>query len=490
MYCLPKIHKQEIPYRPIVSSTNSPAHNLSVFLSKQLPLLINFKPKFTTKNSVSLCHDLQHLSIPDSSILFSFDVINLFTSIPPSDCLIILNNALSFSNAPDYIISNIFKLTKLALDQDFFQFDHIYFKQTSGLAMGSPLSPFLAEIFMNSLEESLSKSPHFKNIIFWRRYVDDVFGIYNGTSEELIDFKTHLNSLHPNIKFTLEIETNNSINFLDLNISKLQNKLKFNIYRKNTTSNRLIPFDSSTPFSHKLSAFRSFFNRLFKIPLDDSDFEEELNTIFYLAKSNKFPFHVVNNLYIKLRNHHNISKNTSLTVLNTTPTLYFSIPYLPFISDKVAAILKSHTSQIKLSFSTSHSKLKSLLCKPKDIIDPLQNHGIYKLNCPCGKFYIGRTIRNFNVRCKEHTSQITNFLKRGSHISSAFSNHIITEAHTHLIKNNFSPQILHRGGSVSLLNSLECLEILHHKHKFNDDLLNNITEYSNNSFLPYIVNNL
>ena len=199
---------------------------------------------------------------------------------------------------------------------------------------------------------------------------------------------------------------------------------------------------------------------------------------------------MVNNLYNKLRAHHNISNNTSLSFCNSAPTIYFSIPYLPFISDKVASILKSYAPQIKLSFSTSHSKLKSFLCKPKDTIDPLKNHGIYKLNCPCGKFYIGRTIRNFNVRCKEHTSQITNSLKRGSHISSAFSNHIILDSHAHLISNNFTPQILHSGGSINFLNSLECLEILHHKNKFKDNLLNNITDFSNNSFLPGVVINL
>ena len=40
-----------------------------------------------------------------------------------------------------------------------------------GVAMGSPASPLLADIFMIELERSLV--PNLRNIILWRRYVDD-----------------------------------------------------------------------------------------------------------------------------------------------------------------------------------------------------------------------------------------------------------------------------------------------------------------------------
>ena len=136
------------------------------------------------------------------------------------------------------------------------------------------------------------------------------------------------------------------------------------------------------------------------------------------------------------------------------------------------------------------SKLKSLLSKPKDQIDSLEKHGIYKLNCPCGMFYIGRTIRNFKTRCKEHTSQIKSHLKRGSHITSAFSNHMIDSGHSQLLDNNFKPQILYSGGNSNFLNSLEALEILHHKQCHNKLLLNNISEFSANRFLPNAIKNL
>ena len=63
LYCLPKIHKPEIPYRAIVSSVGSNTHHLSVFLSKQLPSILEFKPNFSIKNSIMLCNELSGVSL-------------------------------------------------------------------------------------------------------------------------------------------------------------------------------------------------------------------------------------------------------------------------------------------------------------------------------------------------------------------------------------------------------------------------------------------
>ena len=51
---------------------------------------------------------------------------------------------------------------------------------------------------------------------------------------------THINKIHKNITFTAEYEHNNTINFLDLYITKLEHRHKFSIYRKPTTTDTLI----------------------------------------------------------------------------------------------------------------------------------------------------------------------------------------------------------------------------------------------------------
>ena len=64
---------------------------------------------------------------------------------------------------------------------------------------------------------------------------------------------------------------------------------------------------------------------------------------------------------------------------------------------------------------------------------------------------------------------------------------ILDSGHLNLLSNVFSLQILHKGGNIQYLNSLKCLEILlNSKHQHNN-LLNNITEFTNSRFLPTVL---
>jgi Fic family protein len=90
--------------------------------------------------------------------------------------------------------------------------------------MGSPISPLMAEIFMDLFEEQLftpdQPSPHplLQKILYWHRYVDDVLCAWTGSINQLHEFLELLNNRYPSIRFTMEIG-GNRINFLDLTIS-------------------------------------------------------------------------------------------------------------------------------------------------------------------------------------------------------------------------------------------------------------------------------
>ena len=62
--------------------------------------------------------------------------------------------------------------------------------------------------------------------------------------------------------------------------------LKFNIYRKPTATNHTIHADSHHPYSQKMAAYNSLIHRLLTAPLDNNDFQTELNTIRFIAVSN------------------------------------------------------------------------------------------------------------------------------------------------------------------------------------------------------------
>ncbi|CAF0988144.1 unnamed protein product [Brachionus calyciflorus] len=93
-----------------------------------------------------------------------------------------------------------------------FQFNGEYFDQTDDLAMGSPLGPLFANIFMPEFEKKHMVELKKLGISFWKRYVDDIFATLNikGNAKNCLDF---LNKQHPNIKFTIEHECNKTLPF-------------------------------------------------------------------------------------------------------------------------------------------------------------------------------------------------------------------------------------------------------------------------------------
>ena len=134
---------------------------------------------------------------------------------------------------------------------------------------------------------------------------------------------THLN----NIQFTIEHEEDNKINFLDLTIIKKGNKFQYKIYRKPTTTDLTINAESYHPYSQKLAAFHSFINRLINIPLEADDFEDELNTIKYIATRNGFSSTLIDTLLKKhLKDKHN-NKNKLKINRNTNIVKYISAEY-------------------------------------------------------------------------------------------------------------------------------------------------------------------
>ncbi len=160
--------------------------------------------------------------------------------------------------------------------------DKIY-ELENGVAMGNPISSFMANLFMCYNEMEMSKSKSFPRI--WFRYVDDVFAIVN--KRFITNTLEFINSKFPSIKFTHELESNNEIAFLDLKIKRNDDSsLSFSIYRKPTTTNRFITSNSHHNFQHKQAAFNCMIHRLLYIPMTRENYSTELDQIYQIADIN------------------------------------------------------------------------------------------------------------------------------------------------------------------------------------------------------------
>ena len=117
--------------------------------------------------------------------------------------------------------------------------------------MGSTLAPVLANLFMGNNEKLWIENFQGTPPSYYRRYVDDIFSVFNN-SFEAKEFFNYINTRHPNIKFTMETEVNKIIPFLDVLIDNSKNILKTSTYHKSTYSGLLLNYTSFTSRFYKI----------------------------------------------------------------------------------------------------------------------------------------------------------------------------------------------------------------------------------------------
>ena len=154
----------------------------------------------------------------------------------------------------------------------------------------SLFSPVLANLFMGFHEKGWITSYNEPPVMFYKRYVDDIFCIFESETEA---FHCHLNNQHPNIKFTCERESNRQLPFLDVLISFENNCFSTSVYRKNTCKGLFTNYMSFTPFSFKIGLVKTLLNRAFNICSSWFYFHEEVVNITHFLQKNMFPPHVI-----------------------------------------------------------------------------------------------------------------------------------------------------------------------------------------------------
>ena len=147
LYGLPKIHKKDVPLRPIMAAYNTAPFKLSKFL---VNILSEFSTnEFTVKNSYEFTKTLNQAKLPNNFFMCSFDITSLFTNIPLTETVNVCIN-LIFKDLDSFLnmTKTLFKsLLEICVKDVPFIFNKELYKQTDGVAMGSPLGPTFANLF-------------------------------------------------------------------------------------------------------------------------------------------------------------------------------------------------------------------------------------------------------------------------------------------------------------------------------------------------------
>ncbi|XP_054257427.1 uncharacterized protein LOC128982491 [Macrosteles quadrilineatus] len=295
MYGLPKIHKPNVPLRPIVSSRDSACRELSKVLLDILKPLVGNTDSFI-KNSKDFVEKSKSIVLADTDKLVSFDVESLFTNVPVSETLKIIETRLTnddtLANRTKLPVNVIMELLDLCTQCNYFQLEGKLYRQDEGMAMGSPLSPIFANIFMEEFEQKALASARLKPKIWWR-YVDDTFVVFPHGDDKLNEFLEHLNSVSSSIKLTMEVESQNKLPFLDVCVEKHLNSLRTSVYRKKTHTGQYLNFQSNQQISVKEGVAYSLFDRAKSICSNQDELKDEIKKVEQDLASNGYPRSII-----------------------------------------------------------------------------------------------------------------------------------------------------------------------------------------------------
>ena len=212
MYGLVKTHKNNA-MRPIISSVNSCSYRLSQWLSNILSPYVGTVFNAHIVNNVYLINKLKNITIDYPFTLVSFDVKSLFTNEPLEDLIDFMKDHFKECVFP-VGLEDLLELIKLCVCDAKFCFNGKFYKQKFGLAMGNCLSPVCSNLYMEFFERNLLTTI-LPNHVKWFRYVDDVLCLWP-KSMNLQSFLYDLNKFVPSIKFSVEVEQQNCLPFLDV----------------------------------------------------------------------------------------------------------------------------------------------------------------------------------------------------------------------------------------------------------------------------------
>jgi hypothetical protein len=157
-------------------------------------------------------------------------------------------------------VEAIIELLEVCPRTTYFQVDDKFFQQKDGMAMGSSWSLIVSNICVEHFEKLALDSAQHKASL-WLQYVDDTFVGSPHRPERLQYFLSHLSSLRPSIQFTMEIESDSAIPFLNVLVVRKETTLTTKVRRKPIHTARYLNLRSNHPSHVERSLIQSLHNR-------------------------------------------------------------------------------------------------------------------------------------------------------------------------------------------------------------------------------------
>ena len=365
-YGLLKLHKEKLGLRPIISQIDHPTRQINIYLHNKLEIIT--KEAFTAiPNSYELTQLLKQVKYNPNLVLITADITSLYTNIPTKWGI---NNVLDKYNKYKYKIDldptalNIMLYNVLTLNV--FEFNNNYFIQQNGSAMGSNLAPTYAGIVLRNLEEKWLEGTKY-NLVLFKRYIDDLFIIYDNQNNSLNEFIGELETIYDPLKLTVKTSTKEIV-FLDLVIvldhtfKNLQTKL----YKKEIGCSEQIPYSTHHPKHILLNTLSSESLRTTRLTSCPTLNRVNQIKLLHSALKKGYPFTKTNKAIFKKFN----KKYTDNKVKYSNNGSNIALTYQGDVTNKLKSYLqntwreKFPTQKLNISIKLKKN-LKRLLTHPK-----------------------------------------------------------------------------------------------------------------------------
>ena len=284
--------------------------------------------------------------------------------------------------------------------------------------MGSPVSPIVANLYMEAFEERVLCNYHGRVPRLWLRYVDDTFVILH--KDEQVSFFNYINSVDSNIKFTQEECRNRSLPFLDCLVSvDDRNQFQTKVYRKSTHTDHYLQFESNHPLIHKLGVIRTLNHRAATIISDPVEADKELDHLESALRKCGYP----NWSFIKAD--YREPRATRPKDISNRPPVRVTIPYVKGVSERLKKTFKQFGFTVTHKpFNTLRSQLVRVKDKPQK---EKKSNVVYGVRCRdrhCTDSYVGETKQSLKSRMSQHRRP-----SYGDNYDSAVFSHLEATGH-------------------------------------------------------------